>query len=84
MLGNIDCDAVGSYKYIKILDDGTSVKCTVKVFPLLVEEQLADFPEKGIRTLKWIGQAVSRALIGEAELFQVLESFSKTKSKASI
>jgi 8-oxo-dGTP pyrophosphatase MutT (NUDIX family) len=44
----------GSYRYEKRLTAKRSVECEVTVFLLEVEQELADWPEKGERERRWL------------------------------
>jgi hypothetical protein len=46
--------AIGSFKYDKMLNEqGIAVQCEVKVYPLLVKRQSAEWPEVGQRLSQW-------------------------------
>jgi 8-oxo-dGTP pyrophosphatase MutT (NUDIX family) len=59
LVGEVEHQAVGSYIYEKRLPGGRSVPCEVGVFPLWVERQLEDWPERRQRETRWftLGQA---------------------------
>src|ERR1043165_1697869 len=49
LVGEVEPEPVGHYSYEKHLRGGRSVPCEVGVFPLWVERQLEDWPERGQR-----------------------------------
>lgn len=49
------CDvALGSYRYEKLLKDGSSIDCTVSVYALEVTEERKNWCEKAARTRRWL------------------------------
>jgi 8-oxo-dGTP pyrophosphatase MutT (NUDIX family) len=63
---------VGSFHYAKELVSGESVLCQVKVFLLLVEQQLDDWPEREQREIRWFGAADAAALVDEGGLAEIM------------
>ena len=63
---------VGSFHYAKELASGVSVLCQVKVFLLLVEQQLDDWPEREQRETRWFGAFDAAALVAEGGLAEIL------------
>jgi 8-oxo-dGTP pyrophosphatase MutT (NUDIX family) len=63
---------VGRFHYVKQLAPGESVLCEVKVFLLLVERQLDDFPERGQRETRWFGAVDAAALVREVGLADII------------
>ncbi len=63
---------VGCYHYAKELPSGESILCQVKVFLLLVEQQLDDWPEREQRETRWFGAVDAAALVEEGGLAEIL------------
>ena len=55
--GEIGTQPIGSYRYLKRLQNGQTVPCRVDVFPLSVDHRLDDWPEKGQREASWLTPA---------------------------
>lgn len=66
---------VGQFHYVKRLTGDKPVLCKVDVYPLLVLEQLLDWPEKSERRQKWVRPGRAARLVQEKELGWILRSF---------
>lgn len=62
LVGNIGKRRIGTYRYAKRLSLQSTVVCKVSVFPLHVEQELEEFPEKLVRQRCWLtpGEAADR------------------------
>ncbi|WP_235034899.1 NUDIX hydrolase [Roseomonas sp. 18066] len=74
--GRMELLSVGEYHYDKELRDGRFVPCTVGVFPLWVEHQLEDWPERAERETEWFSLAEAADRVIEPELAVLLRDFS--------
>jgi len=75
--GKVSKKALGHFRYNKLMDDGSKIKCDVGVYPLLVESQATDWPEKSERNCKWTKLSKAAELVddnGLAELLRHLKS----------
>lgn len=63
----------GVYTYRK-LDEPEKPPFTVKVYTMLVDEILKDWPEKGQRRRKWMDFTSAIAVVEEPELREILSS----------
>ena len=79
--GLIGKKPVGEYDYVKRLDDGSDVKCTVTVYPLLVEKQAKTWPEKSEREFRWATPEKAAKLADDDGLAKLLRGFSPKKSQ---
>jgi 8-oxo-dGTP pyrophosphatase MutT (NUDIX family) len=71
LVGRVDKEPIGTYRYNKRLKNGAAVPCMVEVFPLEVRLQKKKWPEKGQRSFCWFSpedaaEAVEEAGLGEA------------------
>jgi 8-oxo-dGTP pyrophosphatase MutT (NUDIX family) len=71
LVGRVDKEPIGTYRYNKRLKNGAAVPCMVEVFPLEVRLQKKKWPEKGQRSFCWLSpedaaEAVEEAGLGEA------------------
>jgi 8-oxo-dGTP pyrophosphatase MutT (NUDIX family) len=77
LVGRIDERPVGHYRYKKRLPDGTSVTCSVEVFPLEVERQLKSWPERKERDTQWFALREAAAAVDEPQLAAMIRSLPK-------
>jgi 8-oxo-dGTP pyrophosphatase MutT (NUDIX family) len=68
--GTIDDEPLGTYQYRKW--GGT---CTVQVFAMEVEEEVADWPEAGMRKRAWLTVDDARRRVDEEGLRQIFDPF---------
>ncbi|AKR57737.1 Bis(5'-nucleosyl)-tetraphosphatase (asymmetrical) [Devosia sp. H5989] len=62
----------GSYRYEKLLKDGTLLPCTVTVYAMDVLQELEDWPEVSERERRWLRLDEAQALIHEPHLRRLL------------
>ena len=74
LIGIIDKKTIGTYNYKKRLHIFAKVTCEVEVYPLKVEQQLIDFPEKNQRNLHWLTINEAAENVQEAEFSELLLS----------
>lgn len=53
VIGDAGSVPLGSYDYLKLRRDGSSVDCTVTIYPLLVRGTLVEWPERAERRRRW-------------------------------
>lgn len=71
--GVIDSEIpLGSYAYVKRLNDGSTAPAIVEVFLLRMTRQHAKWPEKGERRLAWLSLADAEERLGEPGLLPLL------------
>ncbi len=80
--GKIGRKSIGSFCYLKQLDDGRRITCKVDVYPLRVRAQYLDWPEKGQRELAWLKAAKAADLIEEEGLGELILEFVRNRKKA--
>ena len=68
--GEIDAEPLGTYQYRKW--GGT---CTVQVFAMEVEEEVADWPEASTRRRAWLTADDARRRVDEEGLRQIFDRF---------
>ena len=82
--GKIGKKSVGVFTYEKVLDDdGISVPCEVKVFPLLVKRQSETWPEIEQRVTRWVEPEKAVSLIKEPHLKAILSAFAMKLDSAT-
>lgn len=75
LVGTSGKRAVGSFRYQKILEDGSSVPCVVTVYPFLVVKQARKWPEKGQRKSRWVKPGEAAGMVDEKDLTKLLRTF---------
>ena len=75
--GSISKRPVGAYRYMKQRAKGEPVDCRVEVFPLEVETQAEDWPEKGQRELRWFSAPDAADAVDEPELRDLIRRFAQ-------
>lgn len=75
--GPISDQAIGGYRYRKLCDNGASVECRVRLFPMLVKELLADWKEQDERTRCWFSVAEAANAVDEPDLAALLQTLAK-------
>jgi 8-oxo-dGTP pyrophosphatase MutT (NUDIX family) len=75
VVGRAEAEAIGSYDYDKIMNDGTALPCTVTVYRLAVQRRTKSFPEAGKRRVRWLRPAKAARLVDEPQLAALLAGF---------
>lgn len=73
--GTVKKKPVGSYTYLKELDNGDVAPCVVDVFQVEVDAVKAQFKERGQRILKWVSPDEGARRVREVELKSLLVEF---------
>ncbi|HEV7309938.1 NUDIX hydrolase [Ensifer sp.] len=73
--GKVRKKPVGSYTYLKMLDDGDVVPCVVDVFQVEVTKQVEKYKEKGERIVAWVSADEAARRVREIELKSLLIDF---------
>jgi 8-oxo-dGTP pyrophosphatase MutT (NUDIX family) len=66
--GRVEPEAVGIYRYDKKLRLGRVVQAEVHLFPLEVEEELAEWPERHQRQRRWFSPEAAAEAVDQPEL----------------
>jgi len=72
VVGRVANKPIGSYSYDKRLRTGAVIVCEVHVFPLEVEGQQDDWPEKGKREIRWLSPEEAAAAVEEDVLGNII------------
>lgn len=73
--GKVKKKPVGSYTYLKSLDDGDVVPCVVDVFQIEVDDVAGEFKERGERIVDWVSPDEAARRVREIELKSLLIEF---------
>jgi len=71
--------AAGDYEYLKRLKSGAAKLVKVDVFPMQVTGEHATWPEKGQRTLQWMGPVEAALAVQEPELRDLIARFANVE-----
>lgn len=83
-VGYIGKDVIGSYTYKKKLDDGSTLKCEVDVYPMVVEKLRRNWKERGQRKRRWFTAKAAAKRVSEPKLAKLLKSLSKKPAKQPV
>ncbi|NNG71935.1 NUDIX hydrolase [Rhizobium laguerreae] len=72
---------VGSYTYLKELDDGNVTPCIVELFQIEVTAVSTDFKERGQRLFDWVSPSEAARRVREIELKSLLVNFKPNAGK---
>lgn len=69
---NVTGEAIGSYAYDKVLENGLPIPIETFVYPVEVEELAKSFPESKERRRKWMSPKQAANLVDEPQLQTLL------------
>jgi 8-oxo-dGTP pyrophosphatase MutT (NUDIX family) len=75
VVGKIEKVSLGSYHYIKLMRNGAGILCRVDVFPLEVERQRKNWPEREERITRWFPIDEAADAVREPELAKLIRAF---------
>lgn len=70
---------IGTYSYLKLLDDGDEVPCLGVVYPIRVRHLENRFPEADQRRRKWMSRKKAAQKVDEPALATMLKNFDPRK-----
>jgi len=73
--GALASKSVGTYHYLKRGEGGSANELSVAVYPLLVRNLAADWPERKQRERHWFSRAAAVAAVEEDELKALIAGF---------
>jgi 8-oxo-dGTP pyrophosphatase MutT (NUDIX family) len=77
IVGAVANRAVGSFSYEKRLKGGAVVVCDVRVFPMQVQRQNKQWPEKQERVVKWLSASQAAQKVNEPMLGQIIRRLAR-------
>ncbi|WP_425099955.1 NUDIX hydrolase [Tropicibacter sp. S64] len=80
-VGRISREAIGTYTYLKRLDDGSALPCEVRVYPMIVQKLKRDWKERKERKRHWFTPRSAASKVQEAELSELLLTLCKKPKK---
>lgn len=83
-VGYIAQEAIGTYRYAKIMDNGAIVPCRVRVYPMIVEKLKPRWKERQERKRRWFTAKAAAKRVDEEDLSALLKSLIKKPHKQPI
>ena len=76
--GKVEASSIGSYPYKK--RDGKGGDCyQVRVFPMEVEREFAEYPHAGLRTRRWMPVTEAARTVDDAKLGGLFLAFGESR-----
>lgn len=82
--GKIAKEEFGTYSYKKRLEDGKSVKCNVRVYPMIVQDLAKNWKEKQERKRKWFPLKKAAKLVDEDDLADLLRLLTQKPKRVPV
>lgn len=82
--GYVSREALGEYRYPKIMNDGRIIPCRVQVYPMVVERLKRNWKERHQRKRKWFTPKAAAKRVAEEDLAQLLMSLANKPHKLPI
>ena len=82
LTGKVAKEPIGSYRYVKRMRNGAAMTCEVGVFPLAVEKQRRNWPERDQRTTSWFAREDAATLVDEPDLRDLILAFAPGRQDA--
>ena len=76
VIGTMSDEPLGSYSYLKRLEDGAAVPCRVAIYPLFVTRLKSAWKESKDRTRRWFSIHQAAEAVDEPELSRILRDLS--------
>jgi len=73
---------LGTYRYLKQVEEHRAISSTVTVFPMLVRKELQKWPEAKERKRRWFPLKTAAEKVGDWELGLLLKRFSGSGTRA--
>jgi 8-oxo-dGTP pyrophosphatase MutT (NUDIX family) len=75
LAGEIESRPIGAFSYLKRRATRGDIRCEVSVFPLRVDREEKDWPERRQRTRRWFSPAEAAEVVEEPELKALILGF---------
>lgn len=83
-VGSISREVIGTYRYNKVLKDGTKLPVVVRVYPMLVEKLKRNWKERDERKRRWFSAKAAAKRVSEPELAALLNSLRQKPKKQPV
>ena len=81
VIGKIEADAFGTFRYNKRRKSGEVVPCKVQVFAMEVERQRRSWAEKALRETCWCTPEEALARVSDVGLRRLIAKFAKSSAR---
>jgi 8-oxo-dGTP pyrophosphatase MutT (NUDIX family) len=78
VVGAVGRRSIGSFSHHKRLKNGGVVTCKVLVFPLRVDRQDKEWPEKAERQVRWLSAEQAAKAVKHAKLSEIISRLART------
>jgi 8-oxo-dGTP pyrophosphatase MutT (NUDIX family) len=82
--GYISDEAIGAYRYDKILEDGSRLPCLVQLYPMMVDKMLKTWKERHERKRRWFSAKGAAKAVNEPDLKDILEKLDTKPRKQPV
>lgn len=82
--GYISREAFGDYEYDKVLADGKTIRCRVRLYPMIVEKVRRDWKERKQRKRHWFSAKGAAKAVNEPDLEEVLSNLKRKPKKQPV
>ncbi|WGH79674.1 NUDIX hydrolase [Jannaschia ovalis] len=82
--GDIAREVFGVFHYDKVMDDGSTQRCRVRVYPMIVEDLKKSWKEEDARKRRWFAPREAAKRVDEAELADLLDMLGSKPTKAPV
>jgi 8-oxo-dGTP pyrophosphatase MutT (NUDIX family) len=78
VIGQVASKNIGCFIYTKLMHNGSTVECSVDVYPVEVERLKKNFPERSQRLRRWFSVSGAASKVDEQALRDIIVSFGKS------
>jgi len=82
--GYISHEKIGTYTYDKVLDNGKTLRCRVRVYPMIVEKLKRNWKERAERKRHWFSVKSAARAVDEPELADLLRQLDCKPAKQPV
>lgn len=82
--GHISHEKIGTYCYDKVLDNGKTLRCRVRVYPMIVEKLKRDWKERAERKRHWFSPRSAAKAVDEPDLADLLRALDRKPRKQPV
>lgn len=83
-LGCIGREMIGKYRYNKKLNNGSSLRCKVCLYPMIVDRLKSDWKERAQRKRKWFSATGAAKRVAEPELAELFQTLATKPAKQPV
>jgi len=84
LLGAIESEPLGSYRYLKRLKGDDAIAVQVIVFPFLVGAQVESWKEQDQRSMQWFAYRAAASRVAEPSLKRLIREFGAERSTSFV